>query len=45
VDRFAYLLEGSAATDMVIASSISLSVGFGFSLSSADTAMIMPDWQ
>ena len=30
---------------LVIASSMSASVGFGFSFSSADTAMIMPLWQ
>ena len=30
---------------LVIASSMSASVGFGFSLSSAATAMIMPLWQ
>src|ERR1044071_5105458 len=30
---------------LVIASSMSLSVGFGFALSSAAAAMIWPDWQ
>jgi len=45
VDRLAHLLEGAAAEIFVMASSMSLSVGFGFSLRSAATAMIIPLWQ
>ncbi len=45
VDGVAHLLVGSARQMLVMAESISASVGCGFSVSRAATAMITPVWQ